>query len=59
MGLSIFSKMVRKALLKWLDWNRDVNKAMNKGIIEVREAKEKLGGERTGESKSRDNSLES
>lgn len=45
---------VLRILLKRSDWNKDVNK----GIIEVGEAKEKLGGDRrTGESKSRDNSL--
>lgn len=45
---------VLRILLKRSDWSKDVSK----GIIEVGEAKEKLGGERTGESKSRDNSLE-
>lgn len=46
---------VLRIFLKRSDWNKD----LSKGIIEVGEAKEKLGGERrTGESKSRDSSLD-
>lgn len=37
MGLSVFSTVVRKALLKKSDWNKDVSKAMSKGVTEVGE----------------------